>query len=24
LPGLERRRLAESMLFEGNPNWHEV
>ena len=24
LPGLERRRLAESMLFEGDPNWHEV
>ena len=24
LPGLERRRLAESMLFDGDPNWHEV
>ena len=24
LEGLERRRLAESMLFEGNSAWHEV
>ena len=24
LEGLERRRLAESMLFDGDPNWHEV
>ena len=24
LEGLERRRLAESMLFENNPDWHEV
>ena len=24
LEGLERRRLAESMLFEDNPGWHEV
>lgn len=24
LPGLERRRLAESMLFEGNGDWHTV
>ena len=24
LEGLERRRLAESMLFAGDPNWHEV
>jgi lysozyme len=24
LEGLERRRLAESMLFQGNGDWHEV
>jgi len=24
LEGLERRRLAESMLFDGDPSWHEV
>ena len=24
LEGLERRRLTESMLFDGDPNWHEV
>ena len=24
LEGLQRRRLAESMLFEGNGDWHKV